>query len=87
MDHFPSVGLFVLSNFNVVVFVLSYHFLLCYASLLSLRSLFFSELEPGVDLDGNGDGKDLREVEGGETVIRIWGKNLFSIKGGEWKNN
>jgi hypothetical protein len=42
----PSHGLFsfcwsILSNFHMMVFVLSYYILFCYVLLLSLRSLLF----------------------------------------------
>lgn len=56
----PSPGLLywvALSNFEVMVFVLSYYILFPYVLLLSLRSLFFLMKDRnGVDSNGRGKG-------------------------------
>lgn len=70
----PSLGLlfcaFVLSNPNVLIFVLS---LLDFISLLSLRSLLVLEQE--TEKEGasgwEGGGKELGGLDGRETLIRI----------------
>jgi hypothetical protein len=61
----PFLGLFsfcwfVLSNFNVIVFVLIFFYLFCYVLLLSLRSQFFSSerARKGVDLMKGNVGKN-----------------------------
>jgi hypothetical protein len=42
------------SNFNKIVFVLSYYILFCHVWLLSLKSLFFSKVRKGMDPEGRG---------------------------------
>lgn len=86
----PFLGLFrafVLSNPNVLIFVLS---LLDFISLLSLRSLLVleQETEKGGASGWEGGGKELGGLDGRATLIRIClceEKKIFSIK--EKKNN
>jgi hypothetical protein len=55
---------FVLSNFNAMVFVLSYCIFCLFVCLvgwfllLSFRNLFSDERQKGVDLDGKGGGEE-----------------------------
>lgn len=58
---FPGLLCWVaLSNFEVMVFVLSYYILFLYVLLLSLRSLFFLMKDrDGVDSNGRGKGGTL----------------------------
>lgn len=49
-----------------------YYILLCFGLLSSLRNLFSSNERQEVDPDGRGGEEELGEVEGGETVFRIY---------------
>lgn len=66
----------VLSNSNVLVFVLPY-----YIFLLSLEACLFLMIQQG--------GEELAEAKGGKTTIRIYyvrGKPIFNKKGKSLKN-
>jgi hypothetical protein len=69
-----------LSNLEVIIFVLSYNILFCYILLLSLRSLFFSnERQKRSGSEGREVGEELGEVEGAETISKIYYMRKESI--------
>lgn len=70
---FPSLGPFlcVLSNSNVIIFVLSHCILFCYNVLSSLRNLFFSNERQKVSGSNRRRGREeMGGVEGGEPQSR-----------------
>lgn len=75
LGHF-SFSLLVLSYSNVLVFALS-HFI--FFNPLEAH-LVLNEKQKGVDLYGKGRGEEPGGIEGGETIIGIYEKNIFSIK-------
>lgn len=71
-------SLFVLSNSDVLVFVLSYYIIIYYYPLKYV--CFLMSDKKRLDLDGRTDVKNLGRVEGGEIIIRIYyvRKNIFN---------
>jgi hypothetical protein len=65
-------------SFDMIAFASSYYRLFCFVRLLSLRSLFFSIDNKGVDLENRGGGQELGAI--GEKNYKediLYGKRIY----------